>query len=557
MLLDELQAGLAQGDSSPWLVRAMYRPSDDADLALIARTRVDWQQDPEARRVLDALHENELVDRIRIRKSTVLVRLSDSYIEALGVKLVSHDHRTPTERVDGRSYRIYFCDPNATKPLHVGHLRNIALGKAIAGALAFSGADVRCHSTVADFGRNVAEAMAGVQADGATVPPGEKSDHYVGRCYAEYVRRHSSADDRLGGGADAPLGRELLIDGDDADVLLDRLMAGDAAATNLAQTVRGHFLDGHMRTLARLRVDFDGLQFESDLVGEALSLAQRGLARGLFRHDDQGAVVYDTGVAEAPTITLVSSKGVPTQHIRCVALWTATEPEIRNSYTIELCGDEWAAHIACTEPLLSSLMRDNCPQPHPSLHVVHGLVVTRDEKIASSDGTPHTVDALLDWIEGESQRRLTAALPCVRDGRCTVGLDTALIALAAFLMTPRRATHHFDRDALFDPAHSLGWLLTLARHHCHHHTSTATEPALRDPDFRFSVVRAAVMSTLFAAALDSLDFSDLALSASHFLRWFIAESRAGAVATLVDAVIDDLEAMVGVHKVDSSPPSSP
>src|SRR6185312_4969848 len=94
-----------------------------------------------------------------------------------------------TDLARGRRVSMQFWDANATKALHVGHLRNLAIGNGLAAALAQAGAQVERRSRISDLGRAIGEAMAGVVASGrhaAGFSDGDgKSDHFVGECYAE------------------------------------------------------------------------------------------------------------------------------------------------------------------------------------------------------------------------------------------------------------------------------------------------------------------------------------------------------------------------------------
>ena len=127
---------------------------------------------------------------------------------------------------------MQFWDANATKALHVGHLRNLAIGNALAAALAQAGARVERRSLISDAGRSMGEAMAGVMHAGRHTPSwpdgDEKSDHFVGLCYADYVAAARSVD-RGGGAIEHPedsLTRELQLRDDDADELLKRVLCG-------------------------------------------------------------------------------------------------------------------------------------------------------------------------------------------------------------------------------------------------------------------------------------------------------------------------------------------
>ena len=67
----------------------------------------------------------------------------------------------------GSRYAVYFWGANTTKALHIGHLRNLAVGNAIGAALEQAGARVEHRSLICDVGRSMGEAMAGVVARAA------------------------------------------------------------------------------------------------------------------------------------------------------------------------------------------------------------------------------------------------------------------------------------------------------------------------------------------------------------------------------------------------------
>ena len=120
----------------------------------------------------------------------VELRLEDDWIEATGRTLQEGDggEERLADLAQGRSFSVQFWDANATKALHVGHLRNLAIGNALAAALAQAGGQVERRALISDAGRSMGEAMAGVMKSGrhaqAWPDRNEKSDHFVGCCYA-------------------------------------------------------------------------------------------------------------------------------------------------------------------------------------------------------------------------------------------------------------------------------------------------------------------------------------------------------------------------------------
>jgi len=542
--LTEIAAG--DGASPAWLLRPPYRPDTEGDLMLISCRR-EWREDASALAALARLEDHPDVESVVEGQSGQMVRLTSDCLAGLADRLEARGALDQRE-LNGHRYRVYFCDPNATKPLHIGHLRNVAFGNAVAATLEHAGADVRRRSTVADFGRSMAEAMAGVQESGGlAAADGEKGDHYVGRCYADYVMAHAQEEPDADNPTDVILGRELRMEADAANVLLRDLLEQQPDATELWEAVRGAVIDGQDETLRGLGVEFDEIAFESDLLEAAAELGREGLAAGIFEQTDDGAIVYDTGLESSPRIVMFRSDGVATQHIRCVILWIATAHELGDATTLEICGDEWDGHIACTEPLLERLAAQRDQPAHPSHHIQHGMVTLGGQKIASSEGTSLRVDDIVAWIADEAPARLAADRCCdaCADTPADTVVDPAAIALGYFLTTRPRDLVEFGHDKLFDRKASPGWLFALARRHATHPTAGAGDP-LADPDYRFTLVRASAMALYHRQAVETFDVSDLARSVTHYASWFVEQPRAPHVTAAAGRLIADTEAMLGL-----------
>src|SRR6185312_1852156 len=180
--IDGVVAG--DGGTAPWAARSPFRPEADRDLMLVPRVRGDWTVDGRAREALDRIAADPAIAEVREHAKGVDVRLDDEWIEARGEPLEEGgDPDADADLVAGERYAVYFWGANTTKALHIGHLRNLALGNAIAAALRVGGAKVENRSLICDVGRSMGEAMAGVVASGradddlaAENGNGEKSD---------------------------------------------------------------------------------------------------------------------------------------------------------------------------------------------------------------------------------------------------------------------------------------------------------------------------------------------------------------------------------------------
>ena len=193
------------GAGAHWAARTPLRPSDRFDLKLVPRSPT-WKDDAASLQALERVERESWVGELVRGENTIELRIDDEWIERAGSALRDGDggEAQLADLARGQRFSIQFWDANATKALHVGHLRNLAIGNALAAALSQAGAQVERRSLISDAGRSMGEAMAGVMRSGrhaqAWPDKNEKSDHFVGCCYAEYVAAGRSGN----GGATRP-----------------------------------------------------------------------------------------------------------------------------------------------------------------------------------------------------------------------------------------------------------------------------------------------------------------------------------------------------------------
>ena len=401
---------VAAGESGQalWAARAPYRPEPGFDLMLIPRLPggADWRQDQEARAALDRIEAEPWVASVSREGKQPTVRLADDWIEGRGQQIHSGSDGDAefAEMAGGNRYAVYFWGANTTKALHIGHLRNLAVGNAVAGALKQAGARVENRSLICDVGRSMGEAMAGVATragEDAGPDSSQKSDHFVGFCYADYVtasRNGGAGDD----GAEDSVARESSMYDDKADEMMMRVLSGDQKALELWSKTRSWVISGQRKTLARLGIAFDKVIFESDFLPEVAEFMNKGLAEGtLTRRWGDDMVMYETEREELEEMPLVRSDGLPTQHMRALAYWAAAD-ELDDVISMQVCGNEWVAHVTCRRKLIDELglangngygsARGGGP---PTYDIFHGMVARENESISSSKKGALLIDDLV------------------------------------------------------------------------------------------------------------------------------------------------------------------
>ncbi|HEX5145723.1 MAG TPA: arginine--tRNA ligase, partial [Conexibacter sp.] len=338
-LLDSVEATLHAVDPAAFRVVPILREKEAADVSAIA-LRPDA-----APLALEALTADPAIASVEQQGQRFLMRFTDERIAETGAGLEA-GRFTGMETDDLRSGTraiVDFCDPNATKALHVGHLRTVALGHALGCLAASCGADVVHQTQIGDVGRQMGEAMAGYLTFYEGVTPesaGIKSDHFVGRCYSRYVAQLAPAEVGGGTAADPALSREDGSYDDLAEQLLVRLGAGDPEVEELWRRMRGWALEGHDETLARLGVIFDRVIYEVDFLDDTHALTARALDEGIVRRSDDGAVISHE--RDDGHLLLHRPDGFPTTHMRCMGMWHLTGRELLAGATsLALVGDEW------------------------------------------------------------------------------------------------------------------------------------------------------------------------------------------------------------------------
>jgi len=535
-----------EGGKALWAARAPYRPEPEFDLMLIPRLPkgADWREDEEAKAALDRLEAQPWVavlDRDRIQPT---IRLADEWIEAQGeeIRSGSFSNGAFSDMAAGNRYAVYFWGANTTKALHIGHLRNLAVGNAIAGALKQAGAQVDNRSLICDVGRSMGEAMAGVATragEDAGPDANEKSDHFVGFCYADYVtasRNGGAGDD----GAEDSVARESTNYNDKADEMMMRVLDGDQKALELWSRTRSWVVSGQRKTLARLGIAFDKVIYESDYLPEVAEFMNKGLAEGtLTKRWGDDMVMYETEREELEEMPLVRSDGLPTQHMRALAYWAAAD-ELDDVISMQVCGNEWVAHVTCRRKLIDEMglqngngngsARGGGP---PTYDIFHGMVARENESISSSKKGALLIDELVEWLEDELARNPELA----RHPRPEA--VPAQVALGYFLLQPTTKQVKFGKEKLLvEGKGSLGW--DLARAQAHHASAVIEgERPAQDPDYRFAVVQSEHYRVHLRSAVDEFDVAPLSKYLSHFARWYSEDERAPEVEAVVQPVLEE------------------
>ena len=184
--------------------------------------------------------------------------------------------------LEGQRIMVEFSSPNTNKPLHLGHLRDDALGESVSRILKKAGAEVFKVDLINNRGIHICKSMLAYklfhEAKNETPESlGMKGDHFVGQCYVEfdkYSKEHPEAVQQ-------------------AEEMLVKWEQGDKEVRGLWQKMNSWTLDGLKETYKRTGIVFDKFYFESDTYLKGKDEILKGLEKGVFFKAPDGSVRID------------------------------------------------------------------------------------------------------------------------------------------------------------------------------------------------------------------------------------------------------------------------
>ncbi|MFA6024572.1 MAG: arginine--tRNA ligase [Candidatus Gracilibacteria bacterium] len=378
--------------------------------------------------------------------------------EALG-RVVANIVDQPNGGIEpvGDRTMLEFFSPNTNKPMHLGHLRNIALGESLARLLQFFGHDVTKVNLFNDRGAHICKSMLAYQLYGGEATPestGVKGDHFVGDYYVRYEKdlqaqlkpiieriksepemaaellasseelaklesamkdqptdktlklafekakkKHANLEERVvsQAKAEAPLVLEV-------NEMLQKWEDGDPEVRALWEKMNGWAIGGMEQTLDRLDTHFDIIYFESQTYKLAMDMIQKGLDSGTFERDPSGAVVADLeklGVRDrkgnplSGKKVLLRSDGTSVYITQDLAMAELKAKDYHPDNSMYVVADEQLRHFEVLFGILKAL---GYGWADKLKHIPYGMVDLPSGRMKSREGTVVDADDILDAL---------------------------------------------------------------------------------------------------------------------------------------------------------------
>ncbi|HFK5528817.1 TPA: arginine--tRNA ligase [Elizabethkingia anophelis] len=297
----------------------------------------------------------------------------------------------------GETIMVEYSSPNTNKPLHLGHVRNNLLGYSVAQILTAAGYNVIKTQIINDRGIHICKSMLAWEKFGNGETPestGLKGDKLVGNYYVRFDQEYKKQIEELKaqGLTEEEAKKQAPIILEAQKMLLD-WENGDEKVRQLWEMMNGWVYKGFNASYARMGVDFDQRQYESNTYILGKDLIQEGLDKGVLFRKDDGSVWIDLTEDGLDQKLLLRSDG--TSVYMTQDLGTAVERFKDNDiqqliYTV---GNEQDYHFQVLFLVLKKLGYSWADHLH---HLSYGMVELPNGKMKSREGTVVDADELME-----------------------------------------------------------------------------------------------------------------------------------------------------------------
>ncbi len=354
----------------------------------------------------------------------------------------------------GNKVMIEFSSPNTNKPLHLGHMRNDALGESVSRILKKAGAEVYKVDLINNRGIHICKSMLAYKLfheAKADTPEtlGIKGDHFVGQCYVEFDQYLKGAKD--GSTPAHPEAQEQ------AEEMLRQWEAGDPEIRKLWQTMNDWTFNGVKETYERTGVSFDNFYFESETYLKGKDEIKKGVEKGVFFVAEDGSTRVDVTEAvgkgkdgEDHEKVLLRKDGTSVYITQDIGTAISRHDDYPFNELVYVVASEQIFHFKVLFYILKKLGFDWAKKLY---HLSYGLVNLPNGRMKSREGTVVDADDLIDSLHADA---LAAIKERGREDELgnadEVAEKVALAALHYYLLQVSPV-----KDMIFNPEESLSF----------------------------------------------------------------------------------------------------
>ncbi|WP_194774475.1 arginine--tRNA ligase [Pararhodonellum marinum] len=297
---------------------------------------------------------------------------------------------------NGQRVMVEYSSPNTNKPLHLGHMRNIFLGYALAEIMKAAGYEVIKANLINDRGIHICKSMVAYLHHGQEETPetaGIKGDHLVGKYYVIFDKAYKKEIQQL---MDQGISEEqakkeapLILE---AQQMLRKWEANDAETVSLWKTMNGWVYAGFESTYRKMGVDFDRYYYESDTYLLGKDIVEEGLQKGVFFKKENGSVWVDLSDEGLDEKLVLRGDGTSVYITQDMGTCDLKYADYKINKSVYVVGNEQDYHFDVLFKIMRKLGR---PYGDGLFHLSYGMVDLPSGKMKSREGTVVDADELM------------------------------------------------------------------------------------------------------------------------------------------------------------------
>lgn len=333
----------------------------------------------------------DLSKRLEARKEISKIEVKGAYLnffinkDLMAKKIIeiNEDYgKRKLSKKEKKKIMVEFPSPNTNKPLHLGHLRNMAIGESVSRILEFSGNEVIRANLNNDRGVHICKSMVAYKKWGKSDTPEkakEKSDHFVGDYYVLFNEK---------------LKQNIRLK-EEVQECLKKWEQGDKETVELWKKMNKWALEGFKETYRTFKIRFDKEYFESKIFKKGKEIIKEGVEKRIFKKRLDGSVVIELGKKEKDDLgekVLLRADGTSLYIIQDLYLAKLKAEEYGLDSSIYVVGNEQDYHFKVLFSILKELNFNFSDNLH---HLSYGLVEVPGGRLKSSEGRIVKADDLI------------------------------------------------------------------------------------------------------------------------------------------------------------------
>lgn len=330
---------------------------------------------------------------------------------------------------------VEFPSPNTNKPLHLGHLRNMAIGESISRILEFNGEKVIKANLNNDRGIHICQSMAAYKKYGKNKEPTKKikSDHFVGNFYVLFNKKSKK-------------NKKLEIE---SHQLLQKWEQGDEDTIKLWKKMNKWALDGFKKTYKKFEIGFDKEYYESEIYAKGKEIILDGVKKGIFEKKEGGAVIVNLTKENLGEKFLLRPDQTSLYITQDLYLAKLKFDQFKLNNSIYITGNEQEYHFNVLFTILKKLGFNFSNNLH---HLSYGMVVLPHGKMKSREGIIVDADDLIENVQELVKKELQSREKLSKKELELRSLKIALAAIKYLLLKV-----DIKKNMLFNPKESINF----------------------------------------------------------------------------------------------------